>query len=139
MDRVERSTCPLTLLRTLLLSDSDLPEALTTDVLLRAEKIAGKYKDRIKEAERAIWRDAEAAEEAAKEVESVLKRYKELVSNGEKIEFNDAERETYRKIMASSAPQIHTSKIDALIRATAENKVPLGRDSRYWKWIAQSP
>jgi hypothetical protein len=117
--------------------DSDLPQALIVDVLLRAEKIAVKDKDRIKGAECAIRRDVEAAEEATKpeKVDSVLKRYKELISKREEIELDDSERETYRRIMASSAPLIHTSKIDALIRAAAENKVTLGRDSHYWHWI----
>lgn len=121
--------------------ESDLPEPLTADVLLKAEEIAVEYKDRIKGAERAIRRYVEAAEEATKpeRVNSVLKRYKELISKGEKIELDDSESETYRRIMAVSPPMIHTSKIDALIRASAENKVPVGRDGRYWKWIAQSP
>lgn len=118
--------------------DTDLSEAVTADVLLKAEEIAVEYKDRIKGAERAIRRYVEAAEEATKpeKVNSVLKRYKELISKGEKIELDDSESETYRRIMAVSPPMIHTSKIDALIRASAEHKVPLEWDSHYWNWIA---
>lgn len=118
--------------------NTDLSEAVTADVLLKAEEIAGKYKDRIKGAERAIRRYVEAAEEATKpeKVDNVLKRYKELISKGEEIELDDSERETYRRIMAVSPPMIHTSKIDALIRASAEHKVPLEWDSHYWNWIA---